>query len=149
MEQIPIREALAALFNKQQLAVLATRLSQGPGTYTSLLGFAATEDLKHILFATTRGTRKHENMESCPDVSLLIDSRTHRQQDFQEAEAVTVLGRAVETSGGERESLQTVYLAAHPYMEDFVTAPNCALMRVDVTHYYHVCQFQKVTELRV
>jgi nitroimidazol reductase NimA-like FMN-containing flavoprotein (pyridoxamine 5'-phosphate oxidase superfamily) len=144
-----IRELLKKLFGKQRLAVLATSLTDAPGTYTSLVGFAATEDLSRLVFATMRGTRKHANMLACPQVSLLIDSRTNRAQDFQEAEAVTVLGSAREMQGPERDALQAVFLAANPHMEDFVCAPDCALMCVEVARYYHVCRFQQVTELRV
>lgn len=143
-----VRESLKELFRSQSLAVLATSLCEAPGTYTSLVGFAATDDLRHIVFATERGTRKHRNIEACPDVSLLMDSRTNRQQDFQEAVAVTVVGRATDTSGAERDALQKLYLAKHPHLADFVSAPSCALLRVDVACYYHVRQFQKVTELR-
>jgi nitroimidazol reductase NimA-like FMN-containing flavoprotein (pyridoxamine 5'-phosphate oxidase superfamily) len=143
-----VRESLRELFGRQHLAVLATSLCEAPGAYTSLVGFAATEDLRHILFATARGTRKHRNIEACPDVSLLIDSRTNTQQDFQQAVAVTVVGRAEDTAGAERAALQKLYLARHPNLEDFVTDPACALLRVDVACYYHVSQFQNVTEFR-
>ncbi len=52
-------EDIRTLFHNQKLAVLSTSLSGHP--YTTLVGFAATEDLRRIIFATTRATRKFAN----------------------------------------------------------------------------------------
>lgn len=66
------RQDLRTLLTGQSLAVLATDQDGHP--YSSLVGFVATETLKHILFATTRGTRKYRNMDANPRVSLLVDT---------------------------------------------------------------------------
>ena len=51
-----LKQTIAELFSTQQLAVLSSFGNEQP--YASLVAFAATEDLKHIIFATTRSTRK-------------------------------------------------------------------------------------------
>ena len=48
--------SLHSLFDAQLLAVLATYAGQGP--YTSLVAFAASDDLAEVVFATHRDTRK-------------------------------------------------------------------------------------------
>jgi len=78
---------------------------------------------------------------------MLIDNRSNQETDFGEASAVTVLGTAEELLGSERERYLQLYLKKHPYLEDFVTAPTCALIRVKVEKYIMVTQFQEVREI--
>ena len=133
------------LLDTQRLAVLSTQGSGQP--YSNLIAFAAGGDLKDIFFATPRETRKYANLTGEPRVSLLIDNRSNREADFGEASAVTVLGSAEEVGGPDRERYQKVYLQKHPYLEEFVTAPTCALIRVRVEKYILVTRFQEVREL--
>lgn len=142
-----LNKALRELLRTQQLAVLAT---QGGGQpYGSLVAFVATDDLKHLLFATTRATRKYANLLTESRVAIVVDNRSNRDSDFHEALAVTVMGKAQEVKGSERDRLIELYLSKHPYLEEFVMAPTCALLRVTVDRYYMVSRFQNVMELHV
>ena len=47
---------LKALFASQGLAVLSTHDHGQP--YCNLVAFASSEDIRHLVFATTRATRK-------------------------------------------------------------------------------------------
>lgn len=146
MEKTPevvdnIRELLAS----QRLAVLSTQNQGQP--YSNLVAFAVTPDLKYLLFATTRATRKFANLLADSRVSLLLDNRTNEEADFAEAAALTVLGQAWEVHGGDRQQLLAVYLEKHPYLRDFVTSPNCALLRVTVARFILVNRFQDVREV--
>lgn len=140
-----MKEIIQNLLNSQRLAVLSTLMSGRP--YSNLIAFAATDDLKEIFFATTRTTRKFANLTAEPRVSLLIDNRSNQETDFGEASAVTVLGTAQEVSGPERERYLLLYLKKHPYLEEFISAPTCALIRVKVEKYIMVTQFQEVREI--
>jgi len=140
-----MREIVQSLLNSQRLAVLSTLMSGRP--YSNLIAFAITDDLKNIFFATTRATRKFANLTAEPRVSLLMDNRSNQETDFGEASAVTVLGTAGEVLGTDREKYQQLYLKKHPYLEDFVTSPTCALIRVKVEKYIMVTQFQEVREI--
>ena len=142
-----LEQLLRQLFSDQLLAVLGTQSRDGP--YGSLVAFYATEDLKHLLFATTRSTRKYENLRQTPQVAMVIDNRSNREGDFHEAIAVTATGKVKEVSGPEREHLEAPYLAKHPGLLDFVRAPTCALLKIEVRTYYIVRQFQQVMELRI
>jgi heme iron utilization protein len=117
--------------------------------YASLVVFAATQDLKSLLFATTRATRKYDNLSHDPRVALLIDSRSNLNSDIHGAIAVTATGIAEEVGEKEKEALLKIYLAKHPHLKDFVHSPTCALLRVKVETYYLVSKFQKVFELRI
>ena len=129
------------------MGVLATHTGRSP--YCSLVAFAATEDLSDLLLATTRATRKYANLSADPRVSMLIDSRTNQDADFHEAIAATAMGETREVEEARRQEALEVYLTKHPHLEDFVTAPTCALLRLEVSTYIVVRRFQQVMELRI
>jgi nitroimidazol reductase NimA-like FMN-containing flavoprotein (pyridoxamine 5'-phosphate oxidase superfamily) len=145
IDAMEMREIVQSLLNSQRLAVLSTLMSGRP--YSNLIAFAVTDDLRDIFFATTRATRKFANLTAEPRVSLLMDNRSNLETDFGEASAVTVLGTAEEVLGPERDKYLQLYLKKHPYLEDFVTAPTCALVRIKVEKYIMVTQFQEVREI--
>ncbi len=140
-----IMEKIRGLFVSQRLAVLAT--SQQGQPYTSLVAFAFSEDLRRLFFATPRATRKFANLLAEPRVSLLIDNRSNRSDDFREAIAVTALGRAQEINDSEGQGLLRRYLDRHADLKEFVTAPTCALLQVEVTSYSLVSRFQNVVDI--
>ena len=142
-----LKRELKKLFKKQRLAVLATQKNGQP--YSSLVAFAVTEDLKHLIFATSRATRKYDNFSSDSRVALLIDNRTNKESDFHHAMAVTAVGTAIEVEENSRQQLVHLYLAKHPHLKDFVQSPTCALVQVTVKTYYVVRTFQNVMELHV
>ena len=142
-----LRTLLKDLFSSQSLAVLAT---YGSGqTYGSLVAFAATDDLKHLLFATTRDTRKFDNLTHNPMVALVMDNRANQETDFHQAIAVTATGSVKESGAPEKDLLLKLYLSRHPYLKEFVTSPTCALLKVEVDTYYIVSNFQNVMELHI
>jgi nitroimidazol reductase NimA-like FMN-containing flavoprotein (pyridoxamine 5'-phosphate oxidase superfamily) len=138
-----VRELLAS----QRLAVLSTETRGMP--YSSLIAFAAAPDLRTLVFTTPRPTRKFSNLSENAQVSLLVDNRSNREEDFAEAAAATILGTARETTGEERESSLALFLGKHPYLSSFARSPECATFRVEVEAYYVVSRFQSVSELHV
>jgi heme iron utilization protein len=146
-EKGEMEKLLQRLFSDQLLAVLGTQSQNGP--YGSLVAFYATDDLKHLLFSTRRSTRKYENLMQTPQVSMVIDNRSNKECDFQEAIAVTATGKVREVKGPERGHFETLYLKKHPGLVDFTHSPACALLKIEVETYYIVRQFQQVNELRI
>jgi heme iron utilization protein len=144
---VQLETLLRDLFSSQSLAVLATYGSEQ--TYGSLVAFAATDDLKSLLFATTRATRKFDNLTRHPKIALVMDNRANQESDFHQAVAVTATGTATEVEPSERNRLLSLYLSKHPYLKEFVSSPTCALLRVDVDSYIVVSQFQNVMELHI
>ena len=142
-----LEEFLKDLFSSQRLAVLATQSRKQP--YGNLIAFMATEDLKHLVFATTRATRKYANISRNPRIAMVVDNRSNQEADFRRAAAVTATGVVKETLGPQKKRFQNLYLSKHPYLKEFVSSPTCALLRMDVESYYVVRQFQNVMELRI
>ena len=138
-------EQVRRLLDDQRVGVLATH--HGGQPYSSLVAIAASADLKSLAFATTRATHKFENLTADPRVSLMVDNRTNDISDLQRATGITVLGRVEEIKKTGRSRLMKRYLKRHPYMEDFVTSPDCALLRIKVEKYVVVTRFQHVVEI--
>ena len=138
---------LRNVLETQHLAVLATQWQENP--YTSLIAFAAAPDLRRIVFVTSRATSKYRNLSASPDVSLLIDTRSHSVDDFSSACAVTAMGQATEYDKEGHATLRGLFLARHPHLEAFVHAPSTALCCVAVETYYLVTRFQHVIKLDV
>ncbi len=131
------------LLDSQRLAVVATSMDGSP--YVSLVGFLHSEDLRSIVFATLRDTRKFRNLLLDPHVSLLIDNRRNDASDLYEASAVTIMGTAVEiTDPGTHAEISARFLSKHPCLAEFVQSPNCALISVEILQYHFVSRFQNV-----
>jgi general stress protein 26 len=144
-ETAEVLKIIRNLLASQRLAVLSTQNQGQP--YSNLVAFAVSSEPKYLLFATSRATRKYANLLADSRVSILIDNRTNETTDFAEAAAVTVLGQAWEVHGVDRQQLIPIYLERHPYLQDFVNSPNCALLRVKVERYILVNRFQDVREI--
>lgn len=142
-----LKRVVKNLFNSQRLGVLATYGEGQP--YSSLVAFAATNDLKYLVFATTRATRKYANVSAESRVAMLVDNRSNQNSDFHSAIAVTALGNAEEVKESERNRFLRLYLAKHPYLEEFVNSPTCALLKVSVQKYHMASRFQNVMELHI
>ena len=139
-----LRHSVKEMLNSQSLAVLATNTGSSP--YTSLVGFMASQDLKEIYFATFITTRKYHNISKHSQVSLLIDSRTNRVDDFNNSSALTILGNAETVPQGQRNTLLSLYLDKFSHLEEFVCDPQCAIVRITVDKYILVQRFQEVFE---
>jgi len=145
VEQMPahLQETLAA----QKFAALSTH--RAGEAHASLIAFATTEDLKGLVFATDRATRKYANLRENARIALLIDTRSNQEEDLRDAVAITASGMAREVAGREREALLVGYLRKHPQLSDFVNAPTSALILLDVLSYSIVSRFQDIVEWRI
>ena len=140
-------EILRELLETQLLGVLGTQREGEP--YTSLVGFVVTPDLKQLLFATGRATRKLTNLSADSRASILVDNRRNRVSDFTEASAATAVGVVQEIGGDDRPELEMLFLAKHPHLESFLRSPSCVFLRLQVSVYMVVTRFQHVVELHI
>jgi len=139
-----IPERLKTLDARGHFAVLATDDDGRP--YTSLVTYALTPDMRHLVFATPKKTRKYANIIRSSNVALLIDNRSPKKEKLLETEAVTIIGIAKPVRKGKlRDKLVETLLKKHPDLEEFVSSPTTALIVVDITQCVHVNQFQNVT----
>ena len=139
--------AIGNLFDSETLAVLSTQKDGHP--YASLVAFAATPDMKKILFLTPSTTRKYDNLTASPRVAVLVNNSRNSTDDFYSAMAVTALGSAEPLRGEGRGEYLDIYLARHPHLGEFAAAPTTELIGITVDKYIKVSRFQSVIEIRM
>jgi len=140
------KDLLRQIMGIQRFAVLATLNNQQP--YSNLVAFVVSEDLRQIIFATERNTRKYRNIQANDKVALLIDNRSNNLSDFTGALAITALGIAGELKGSRSEKLVQSYLDRHPSLGEFLKRPDTAVIRVTVTDYI-LARFDGAERIRV
>ncbi|MCX7965431.1 MAG: pyridoxamine 5'-phosphate oxidase family protein [Syntrophorhabdaceae bacterium] len=141
---VSVPDRLRYLNSTENIAVLATWGDDMP--YTSLVNFVLTDDLKTIIFATPRNTKKYKNIQGSRYVALLIDNRATTTGNFMDTEAVTIVGKAkILKKGKIMEEMKRIYEAKHNDLKDFVNAETTALIAVDISYCVHVARFQTVT----
>ncbi|MBW6463437.1 MAG: pyridoxamine 5'-phosphate oxidase family protein [Bacillota bacterium] len=130
------------IFN-QPFAVLAT---QGEGQpYTSLISYAASTDLQHLVFATPVQTRKYSQIIKNKRVSLLIDNRSQQPESINLIRAITVTGQARPLENEEEvEQWARLLLNKHSYLAKFVNSNTSGLILIKVVRYFYVRRFQEV-----
>jgi general stress protein 26 len=134
------------VFTSQRFAVMATQFEGQP--YSNLVAFAEADDLRTLLFVTSRDTRKYSNILSSKKVAVLVDSRTNQASDFHSALAITALGVVEEVAADNKDYLSRIYLSKHPQLKDFLDKPSNALMKVTVTEYI-IATFEGVKRLSI
>ena len=130
---------LRKVVRTQYFAVLNT-IGQGL-PHSNLVSFAATDDLRSLVFVTGRNTRKYRNMQDNHNISLLIDNRTNKPSDTSQAIAIAAIGTAREEIDN-KSLLRDIFLARHPQLRHFVDAPDNAIMLVTI-RLYLVAAFDK------
>ncbi|MBK8285020.1 MAG: pyridoxamine 5'-phosphate oxidase family protein [Ahniella sp.] len=133
------------LLTTQLQGVLATQQHSHP--YTSLMAFAHTPDLRYLVIATLRETQKHANLMRNAEVSFLVDNRTNAQIDYEQAVAISVIGHARAIPEADLGQFLAIYANKHPKLEDFINAPACSLLRIEVSSYRVISKFQAVEVL--
>lgn len=144
-EDESIETEIRNLCEEQSFAVLAT---QGEGQpYASLIGFATGQDLKYLVFATPKETRKFSLLEKNSHVSFLIDNRSTQPDSINLVSALTVTGRVqVLSDKEEMEAWSKILVGKHPYLDSFVRSDTTAVVLAEVFRYFYVRRFQEVFE---
>jgi heme iron utilization protein len=142
-----LESRLQQLLSSQKLGVLATQ--QGKNPYTNLIAFASSDDMRQIVFATARTTRKFENMISNTSVSFFIDNRSNKADDFRKAIGVTAVGSVRQIRKNKNSTMMKRYLKKHPQLASFIASKSCAFLCIDVKSIYVVERFQNVIEVHL
>ncbi len=142
-----VRDVIRDIAARQLFGVLATESEGIP--YTTLVAFALQDDLKKLLFATPRDTKKFRHITDNERVSFHINNSSNSPEDIGRATGITLTGRAYESSKKHSESAVALYLSKHPQMWEFLNSPNTAFISVDVERYDVVERFQNVTVLKM
>jgi len=144
LNNIQLRQKIADLLSKEKFAVLASWDGKQP--YNTLVAYIFTENLKSILFATRKDTKKYQNIAKYPYVSMLIDNRTNDKKDFKDAVALTVSAKAKPI---EKQAYFNLYLNRFPDLKEFLENPQTALILLEIQQYIYVQRFQEVLELKM
>ena len=137
---------LREIIETQRFAVLSTLRHHQP--YCSLVAFAASDDFRHLSFATKRHTRKYSNILDNSKVALLINNSNNNQTDFTQALAVTALGTASEIIDESRNTITKTYLQKHQALTEFVNRQDTAVIDVRVTDYI-LARFEGAERIQV
>jgi nitroimidazol reductase NimA-like FMN-containing flavoprotein (pyridoxamine 5'-phosphate oxidase superfamily) len=146
MEKKEVKHLIQQLVKQQRFAVIATETNRQP--YTNLVAFAATSDLRVLVFATRRDTKKYLNLNENNRIAVLIDNRENTPADLSDARTVTALGVAHE-SKEKKEIYRTLLLQKHPTLSDFLNDPTCALIEIRVQTYQMIQQFEQMQLLHI
>jgi nitroimidazol reductase NimA-like FMN-containing flavoprotein (pyridoxamine 5'-phosphate oxidase superfamily) len=128
-----LKDTIRRVLDRNHLAVLATQHRGQP--HASLMAFTPIEGVRYIIFATYRGTLKHQSLVEDGRAAVLVDggggdtARTHGRM------VVTAIGEATEIPEEERAAHIAAHLARHPDLREFLRSPDCVLMRVSVAAY--------------
>ena len=148
-ENLHLSGRIQQLLSSQLVGVMATSQCGQPASvsplqqpYTSLMAFAHTADLRFLIVATMKETQKHANLLQNASLSMLIDNRGNCEEDYQEAVAISVIGRAETVPSAEHARMQALFLLKHPKLQSFLALPDCALLRIVVQSYRVVAEFQ-------
>ena len=142
-----VKNRIDKVLKTQSIAVLGTSKDNEP--YSSLVGFVVTEDLRELIFSTMRQRLKYENLVANPRVTFMIDDRNVQNNDFNETTSITIVGSAEDIRGPERETYASLLVDSHPVLSDFVSSPDCAVIRVAIDKIYVVSDFESVVKIGV
>jgi len=142
-----LEKRLQKLFRSQKLGVLATHQKKNP--YTNLIAFASSDDMRQIVFATAKTTRKFENMILNSSVSFFIDNRSNKADDFRKAIGVTAVGSVRQIRKNKNSMMMKRYLQKHPQLASFLASKSCVSLCIDVKTIYVVERFQNVIEVHL
>ena len=134
-----LNEKIVELFKEQRFAVIATQGKTEP--YTNLVSFLIGRDFKKIYFPTSKNTRKFKNLSENSRISILIDNRGNKPQDIENAMTLTAVGK---TSVIKDSKILNLFLKKHPYLKDFVSSNDCAMIEIDIEKYIVVYNFKDV-----
>lgn len=141
MHNQPETEKLEDLLQNQRFAVIATQGEREP--YTNLVAFIHSKDLKQIIFATSKNTKKYDNIIKNSKMSMLIDNRGNKPDDIKKTMAVTAVGTADELKH-DYNFYKNLYLKKHPYLKDFINLHDTVLINFKLDKYLMVDNFQNV-----
>ncbi len=138
-----IETEIKSLCRQQPFAVLAT---QGDGQpYTSLISFAASQNLKHVVFSTTIQTRKFSLLLKNRNVAIMVDNRSCQTDNIHLISGVTITGCARPLKDpAEIAYWSQILTAKHTYLDHFVQSSSSSLILVSTIRFFYVRRFQEV-----
>jgi nitroimidazol reductase NimA-like FMN-containing flavoprotein (pyridoxamine 5'-phosphate oxidase superfamily) len=139
----PYRDLLLS----QRFGVLSTTYDDIP--HCSLVALAFSQDLKRILFATSKTTKKYNNITKNQNLSMFIDNRKNNPEDIKNTITICATGvaKVVEPFAGLPVDLKTAYEKMHPYLSGFIGEKTTVFVIINVNKYQIVSNFQEIKNI--
>ena len=137
-----VYEEIRTLLAERKYAVLATQSDGQP--HASLMAFTPVDDIKRLVFATYRKTRKYESIIRDGRAALLIGSGIEPFEQQRTGLIVTAHGNVSDAFGNSRQSMLMSHIERHPEFEEFFLSPECALIVMEISNYQLVTSTDEV-----
>ncbi len=136
------KEYIKSVILNETFAILS---SEGKGKpHASLVASTAYNELKSLLFATYKNTRKYENILQNPKVAVLFDNRSCEIKSSKEIVVITAFGVANEIVAENLSAAKEAHLKKHHDLKEFIASTDCALFEVQVDAYQIVKGIENV-----
>ena len=147
MAFVELKEIITKMFQGQKLGVLISQAEIYP--YPTLVAFHNSQDLTTIICATSKKSKKFDNITKSPNVSFLLNDSRNAPDDFSDASVVTAFGTA---SCLERRDVKKDLVSGlehkHPKLNTFFGDPDTVFIVIKVERYQVIREFQKVHEFK-
>lgn len=142
-----IKDKISRLFLSQFFGILSTQGDDGP--HAVIVCFVASSGLNELVFVTSRNKRKFKNILKHPLVSLFIDNRSNTLDDLHSLCGVEVKGRAEIADKDDRAFYKEYFMRRFPDLREFYEAPDSALIKVKVSRFELIDDFQNIEILDI
>lgn len=124
--EMDILNDIKSLIKSRRHCVMATVNKTQP--YCSLMTYITDEKVSCVYMVTHRNSRKFANLNTNPQVSLLIDTREKKQ-----SQAMTVMGLFRElNTPSEAEKIRENFFNDHPHMKTFIDHPESTVICIQI-----------------
>lgn len=141
-DTMTVCEEIRAHLAARKLAVLATQSDGQP--HASLMAFTPVDDIKRLVFATYRKTRKYESIIQGGRAALLIGSGIEPFEQQRAGLIVTAHGNVFAAPINSAQSMLKSHIQRHPEFEEFFSSPECALIVMEISDYQLVTSTDEV-----
>ena len=142
MHEHELKGEIAIMLDQQIQCVLATLEGKQPCQH--IMAFAYAEDLSRIYLATYMDTRKYRNMLGSPQVSILWDNRSGRDEDHVDGLSLIARGSARLLSGDSQMDLRELLLERNPALGLLLDDESSRLFEVRIDDYQWTRGYREV-----
>lgn len=136
------KDYIKSVIHNETFAILSSEGKSQP--HASLIAVTVYDELKSLLFATYKDTRKYENICHNPKVAVLFDNRSCEIKSSKEIVVITAFGLAKEVAPENLSDTTELHLKKHPDLKEFLASTNCALIEVQIEAYQIVKSIESV-----
>ncbi|MGD9124543.1 MAG: pyridoxamine 5'-phosphate oxidase family protein [Desulfarculaceae bacterium] len=125
-------EAMRQMIEDSDLCVLATTGQEGP--HCSLMAYLADLEHDRLFLLTSKNTRKYQNLQKQPLVSLLIDDREYTDSSSREQVCSLIIKGKVSVlaQGPDKDAVMARFAVERPHLQPILSDPAVELLAVGI-----------------